>query len=84
MSKPDNLTSLHIKMLNEIFGVRKESRKPNVAACLGLGYDIIHDEMKARNIFHFKGCLTDAGFGIQVGQKRSGSELMVFLRGCGQ
>jgi hypothetical protein len=41
-------------MLGEIFGVKEEKRRPMVVSCMGRGYDIIHDEIKARNIFDFK------------------------------
>ena len=66
MPIPDNLTRLHARMLGEIFGVREEKRRPPVVSCLGRGYDLLHDEIKARNIFDFKGDYSDAAYGIQV------------------
>ncbi|TRY63467.1 hypothetical protein TCAL_11839 [Tigriopus californicus] len=66
MPIPENLTRLHVKMLGEIFGVKEEKRRPPVVSCMGRGYDIIHDEIKARNIFDFQGEYSDAEYGIQV------------------
>ena len=69
MPMPENLTPLHVRMLLEIFGVREEKRRPPVVSCMGRGYDIIHDEIKARNIFDFKrGEYSEAEYGIQVPQ----------------
>lgn len=50
MPMPENLTSLHVRMLLEIFGVREEKRRPPVVSCMGRGYDIIHDEVKSHLI----------------------------------
>ena len=66
MPIPDSLTPLHQRMLSEIFGVREEKRRPPVVSCLGRGYDVIHDEIKARNIFDFREEYSDAEYGIQV------------------
>lgn len=69
MPIPENLTPLHVKMLSEIFGVREEKRRPPVVSCMGRGYDIIHDEIKARNIFDFApDSYSEADYGIQVPQ----------------
>lgn len=66
MPMPDSLSPLHIKMLKDIFGVKEEKRRPPVVSCLGRGYDIIHDEIKARNIFDFREEYEDAEYGLQV------------------
>ena len=63
---PENLTPLHVVMLGEIFGVREEKRRPPVVSCLGRGYDLIHDEIKARNIFDFSDDYSDAEYGLEV------------------
>ena len=59
-------------MLAEIFGVREEKRRPPVVSCLGRGYDVTHDEIKARSIFDLESVgeeeYTDAEYGLQVGQ----------------
>ncbi len=66
MPIPENLTRLHVRMLGEIFGVREEKRRPPVVSCLGRGYDVLHDEIKARNIFDFKEEYSDVAYEIQV------------------
>ena len=64
---PENLTPLHVQMLAELFGVKEEKRRPPVVSCLGRGYDLVHDEIKARNIFQFNpNDFYDAEYGIQV------------------
>jgi len=69
MPIPENLTRLHVRMLSDIFGVREEKRRPPVVSCLGRGYDIIHDEIKARNIFDFRNNeFSEAEYEIQVSE----------------
>ena len=55
------------RMLNDIFGVKVEKRSSPAVSCLGRGYDLIHDEIKARNIFDFsQNEFCEAEYGIQV------------------
>ena len=57
-------------MLSDIFGVREEKRRPPVVSCLGRGYDVTHDEIKARSIFDLETVgeeeYTDAEYGLQA------------------
>ncbi len=54
-------------MLKEIFGVQDENRRAPIVSCLGRGYDIIHDDIKARDIFDLESQIGHkVEFGIQV------------------
>ena len=65
MTRPEQLTDLHERMLEELFEVRDTERKWPVTQKLGRGFDLFQDKVMKKSIFKFDGHSIDV-FGIKV------------------